>query len=138
MRRFRWPYIVATAVYCAGIFALSSSPDLPDAVPSWASFPQRDKVAHLIIYAGLAALVYLGLVRSDSSADRRARWLGPVVFSTVYGLTDEVHQIFVPHRTFDLLDLLADGAGATIMVAALEYRRRSRRRDGGTSSLPGR
>jgi len=46
-----------------------------------------------------------------------------VLASTVYGVTDEVHQRFVPGRTADLLDLAADAVGATIAaVGALAAR----------------
>jgi VanZ family protein len=70
---------------------------------------------HFALFGGLAGLVALGLVRSNGPAlPRRALILWPVAFATLYGLTDEIHQLFVPQRTFDLLDLLADAAGATI------------------------
>jgi VanZ family protein len=78
-----------------------------------------DKYAHVLIYAGLSAL----LVRARAGGLRRRVTLGAavmaVVVSTGYGATDEVHQHFVPPRQMDARDLLADGAGATLAAALL-------------------
>ena len=38
--------------------------------------------------------------------------------SVVYAATDEAHQMFVPGRTADVLDLLADAGGAIVGTAA--------------------
>lgn len=131
MPRFRWPYGVTAALYCAGIFYLSAQPSLPDQAPSWLDRPGVDKAAHAILYAGLAFVIYTGLVRSDPNVAARVRRWGPILFATLYGLSDEIHQLFVPNRSFDVWDLLADAVGATIGVVALEFRRR-KRADGGT------
>ncbi|MWC26762.1 VanZ family protein [Paenibacillus sp. MMS18-CY102] len=42
-----------------------------------------------------------------------------VLACTLYGLTDEVHQLFVEGRTFDLHDLLHDAIGASAAVLLL-------------------
>ncbi len=132
MTRFRWPYAVLTALYCAGIFALSAQPSLPDQAPTWLDFPGADKAAHAVVYAGLAALIYVGLIQSNSADPVPLVRAVPIVFATIYGLSDEIHQLFVPNRSFDLLDLLADAGGATISVLALEFWR-SHRAKGGNS-----
>jgi hypothetical protein len=130
MPRVRWPYAVATALYCALIFFLSAQPALPDRAPSWFRFPGSDKLAHVLLYAGLAALIRVGLVRSDAGVSARIRRLAPLGFAVLYGISDEIHQLFVPNRSFELLDLLADAAGATIVVAAMEWQRQRRTRGG--------
>jgi VanZ family protein len=50
-----------------------------------------------------------------------------VLFSTAYGLTDEIHQHFVPPRQMDGLDLLADASGAAL-AAVIMYAGIIRRR----------
>ncbi len=45
--------------------------------------------------------------------------------AVAFGVTDEVHQSFVPGRNADLMDLVADALGASLgaVVAALWGRR---------------
>lgn len=64
--------------------------------------PGSDKVAHAATYFVLGALLTLGTGRP-----RLAFWL-----SVAYGVSDEVHQAFVPGRHPDALDLVADAVGA--------------------------
>lgn len=97
-----WGPVVA---YCALIFALSSVSSVP-ALPGGMS----DKSAHALLYAGLGFLLSraIGGVRRPMSVGH----LGMVVvFAAAYGLSDECHQLFVPRRQFDLLDIAADVAG---------------------------
>ena len=103
-----------------GIYHLSSQPDLLASAPTWLGLPGLDKVAHALVFGGLAAVVHTGLVRSNDDPPRRARWVLPIAFAVLYGISDEVHQRFVPHRSVDLMDLLADGAGALLAVGLLE------------------
>ena len=112
-------WIVLTLAYCSGIFYLSSLPDRDLPSPAWLDWPGSDKLVHTIIYGGLAGLVASGLRRSNpESLSRRAQFLIPVAFAVLYGISDETHQAFVPTRSPDVLDLLADFTGATIIAGA--------------------
>lgn len=94
------------------IFVASSIPDLGP-LPGGVS----DKFGHSIGYAILGALLLRALAR--------ARWAGvtwktallAIVMATVYGISDEFHQGFVPGRSPDVLDVVADMTGAAIAVA---------------------
>lgn len=101
-------------LYGALIFSLSSASDLPD-LPSGLS----DKAAHLLLYGGLGFL----LARAMAGGLGRAvpLWVPPLVvlLSVAYGVSDEIHQLFVPSRQFDLLDLAADAIGAALGSGAL-------------------
>ncbi len=92
------------------IFVLSSMSQLPR-LPG--GFDVDDGVAHAVAYGVLAALLLRGLA---GGALRRvsveAAWLA-VLLATLYGVTDEVHQRFVPGRTAEVADLIADAVGAT-------------------------
>jgi len=104
-----WGPVVA---YCAAIFALSSISELPSP-PGGLS----DKASHALVYSGLGFL----LARALSGGRRRVTLgmaLGAVLAATLYGLTDETHQYFVPNRRFDLADLRADFLGASAGTAA--------------------
>lgn len=82
------------------IFWLSST---PDAGGVFGFLPSgSDKVLHGGAFMVLAGLLTLATGRPLLAA---ALALG-------YGTSDEVHQLFVPGRTADFADLLADGVGA--------------------------
>ena len=112
-------YTIATFLYCAGIFWMSSRArpiniDLP-------TFEGLDKIVHFVLYAGLCALVSIGLRRSETKLTGLPLFWIPIAFAALYGLTDEIHQLFVPQRSFELLDLIADFAGAVSAQALLHY-----------------
>lgn len=101
--RFLWTPVL---LYMAVIFALSSvrhPPDLPQG---------SDKNLHALLYAGLGGLV----ARALAGGGRRRVTLGIVLMATLisaaYGVTDEIHQHFVPPREADVLDVVADTIGA--------------------------
>jgi len=39
-----------------------------------------------------------------------------ILFSSLYGISDEIHQSFVPYRTADVMDVLADILGSAFGV----------------------
>jgi len=114
-------YIVATVLYCALIWGLSST-SKPSEIELPFMFEGMDKAGHLILYAGLAAVVSVGIRRAEKPATPWFQCFVPILFAAFYGLTDEIHQIFVPMRQFDLADLMADTAGAALIQCFLCYR----------------
>ncbi len=72
-------------------------------------------IAHCLEFMGLSVLVFNAVY---------ATWelkLTPVISfcgTVVYAVTDEIHQIFVPQRAFQLSDILVDSTGALIGVSA--------------------
>jgi VanZ family protein len=71
-----------------------------------------DKLLHTSEYAVLAGLLGRALI-GEGIGYGRACVLAVLVAST-YGATDEYHQWFVPMRTSDVRDWLADTIGAAI------------------------
>lgn len=109
-----WTLFLTHAVW---IFSLSQGP-LPEAlVPAW---PGADKLYHAAQF-GLWTFWGLQAIRPP---DRRRLWL-VIAGCWLYGLSDELHQRWVPGRQMDLIDWLADGTGI-LLVAGLW--RRGRRR----------
>lgn len=107
-------FYIVVFLYCAGIFLLSSDP----APPAPAELiPGQDKVFHMVLYAGLGALVGTGL-RQKGSGSPTFQAVFPIIFAGIYGLSDEIHQIFVPNRSCDIFDILADILGAGLFQAA--------------------
>lgn len=78
-------------------------------------FGLSDKILHALEYGILALLLYRAFKHTVNT-----RWtVGLSILTAVaFGLTDEIHQWFVPNREADVFDLLADGLGATLLVCA--------------------
>lgn len=68
---------------------------------------------HFVAYFVLALTFYWGF--GSKFANLRGRIL-VVLFCVLYGVTDEVHQLFVPERTADWLDLRNDAIGASLAM----------------------
>ena len=105
-----------TAVYCAVIYWLSSQSHPPH--PSF-RFSGSDKLAHLFLYGGLTTVVSWGLYSGRGGVSPRVQWIAPILFAVLYGVTDEIHQLFVPERSFDLWDLVANAFGAILVQVIL-------------------
>jgi VanZ family protein len=101
------------ALYAGLIFALSAQADPLAFLPP--GLLVQDKLLHSLEYAALGALLVPGL-RLAGFAPRGAFVLA-VVLASLYGATDEIHQAFVPGRTADLLDWVADTLGAALGAA---------------------
>jgi len=116
----RYPFIyywIPVVVYAGLIFGLSSYPRplLPEI-----EIPFLDKFVHGVEYGVLGFLLYRAF---KTSKLRRYAVLLAIALSSFYGLTDEIHQNFVPNREFDLLDLAADSVGATLVPLYLRFRK---------------
>jgi VanZ family protein len=98
----------------AALFAASSTSDT-SAVPAVFS----DTVLHLAAYAALGVTVFRAFADARFGRMTLPRALAAVLFCILYGVSDEFHQSFVPGRTPDARDLVADGAGAALGVGAL-------------------
>ena len=78
-----------------------------------------DKVVHFSIYATLCLFTY-NAIRHQLRFPFLSRhaMVFSLILTTLYGLSDETHQLFVPNREFDLKDLAADCTGASLGTAA--------------------
>ena len=101
-----WPVVI----YMAVIFAVQSMSH-PPAPPGL-----DDKTEHFLAYGGL------GLVTLRATSGAAVAGLGPGpafaawAITTLYGASDEYHQRFVPGRTSDARDLVADAIGAATAI----------------------
>ena len=78
-----------------------------------------DKLAHLLVYAGLGVLFLVPLAEARLSRVTVKAAAIAVFCAVLYGAFDEVHQSFTPGRSPDVRDLFADGLGAALGVAAM-------------------
>lgn len=108
------PWLPAVA-WAAAIFWVSSQPTVP--LPRVTNI---DKLGHYAAYTVLGALLAFATDRS------RLPLLAAFVLGALYGISDELHQSYVPGRSADPLDWAADVAGVAT-ACFLYHRWRSRR-----------
>lgn len=112
---------LAVFAYLSLIFYLSSQPDpLPSVAGRF-----WDKGWHFLEYCVLGLLVGLALRWSGSSTWRAA--ILAFAFASLYGVSDELHQSFVPGRVADVRDWVADTLGAAAGALIASWSRSSRR-----------
>jgi VanZ family protein len=98
--------------YCTAIFIQSCFPS-PEHLPS---FTLMDKCLHFFAY-GFLGMLFLRALRNSALGRREGLVLVlAIVLTGLYGGTDEFHQYFVPMRTADWWDLLADVIGGCFGV----------------------
>jgi VanZ family protein len=102
-------YLWGPAVlYMGVIFYVSAQQDV--AIPS----ALTDKSSHSLAYTLLSVLIVRALAGGlPARISARTAFLG-VVLTTLYGVSDEVHQMFVPGRSAEVYDLFADAIGGAI------------------------
>lgn len=115
------------ALWAAFILLLTSIPgsDIPHV--SFMSFRDSDKLVHGTMYAIFAFLAVRSLIRAGRPL--RQAVLVVMLGIAIFAALDEWHQQFIPGRSMDVLDWLADISGATIgtLAATMASRVRERR-----------
>jgi VanZ family protein len=99
-RNALWPLLVAATIFLASSRSTVAAPGIT----------HFDKIAHFCVYGLLATL----LVRLG----RGSRAVALALLATsLYGVSDEWHQSFVPGRSSELADWLADTLGGATAIA---------------------
>lgn len=102
-------YWAPPAAYAALIFHLSAQSRLP--MDDFIAL--HDKLLHAVEFGGLSFLLFRALFRASPLSGRTgAAALAGALLATLYAATDEWHQSFVPGRSGEPADLVADAAGA--------------------------
>jgi VanZ family protein len=87
-----------------------------------------DKIVHAVLWFVLCAFT-----RRAFFFQERYQWLKAhallvaFLFAVIYGASDEFHQQFVPSRTPDVYDAVADTVGALLFVVIFWIWKRNRR-----------
>ena len=109
-------FLLCTLGWAGVIFYLSHLPgvDIPP------MYPGEDKLIHAIVF-GILGFFALGAMKDPVGRQRALLpWLA-VILVIAYGVLDEFHQHFVPGRTPDIHDVMADAVGGMLGVW-LSYR----------------
>ena len=121
MRRAVWvviPILWCGMIYCftqSSIFTFASTGvNIADflGIADWRFVNTMNymirKSAHLILFAMLAVFIKT-MLRTVKNSYWMA-WIG----ASAYGVTDEIHQVFIPGRSASVLDIGIDSAGAGV------------------------
>lgn len=102
--RYQLPFLLWLLL----IFVLSAIPNVPSV-----KFPvSPDKVAHAGIYFVLCLLSRRAFFHQQKISWLRGHSvLLALALTVLYGVIDEIHQVYVPGRTPDVYDALADAFG---------------------------
>jgi VanZ family protein len=105
-------------LYMALIFVISS---FEVDVPGLERFPLRDKGIHLVEYSVLGWLCASASARTWPLASPWQTAVFAVFVSALWGLSDEIHQAFVPGRFAELNDVIADLCGSAVGAASRHF-----------------
>jgi len=110
-------YWLPSIIWAGFIFYLSSRQ-----IGGISLFPWADKVAHIGIYIVLGFFVCNAFKKTSNMQKGKVVILSFLVV-VLYGLSDEFHQMFVPTRSAEVADLLADAVGGLIgaWIQTLRY-----------------
>jgi VanZ family protein len=108
--RYWFPVIA----YVTLIFYLSSLSHPEERLPNFLFEQLGDKLLHGIEYAVLALLCYRAFRWAAGPQAGEYAVMLAIVATSLYGLTDELHQAYVPLRESSLADWIADTTGAVI------------------------
>ena len=114
-------YWLPVLLYASLIFYLSSLPHPEDELPDFVFKKLSDKFLHLVEYAVLGLLCYRALRWAAGQSVARRAVIITIMAVSFYGMTDELHQAFVPFRESSWLDWLADTLGG--VIGAVGFRR---------------
>jgi VanZ family protein len=122
---FQFPTIAwAIAIFVQSSLSYLPTPDL--------GFDMQDKVAHAAEYAILGFFLRRALVFQKNESIHQ--YANQLTFSigSLYAVSDEIHQSFVPGRNADTGDVIADIVGIAIILAVYfcvkQIKKRKRRK----------
>lgn len=109
MRLLNKKYTLFAVLYLSLIFIQSSIPS--EKIPQM-TILSFDKIIHAGIYFIATILIYLA-IREYRPFDTGKIARLTFAITVLYGLSDEIHQYFVPGRNSSIWDFVADIAGVT-------------------------
>ena len=104
------------------IFIQSSIPSLS---PPSIGISFEDKIAHAIVFCILGYLMTRAFYYSKNTRLSRNAIILSISIGLLYGISDEIHQLFVPGRYSEIWDVVADLTGILLaQVIFLSIKRR--------------
>ncbi len=85
-------------------------------------FPYSDKIIHFGIFYFLGILVARAFIfQNRIEVLKKYFFAFTIIFVFIYGVSDEVHQIYVPGRKAEIYDLIADLLGGIVAALSVKF-----------------
>ena len=121
---FSYKYLVL--LYALLIFTVSAIPGISP--PSF-GFKFEDKILHFIEYSIFSFLLFMAFFTSRKEFFKKNVFFLCCFIGIAYAISDELHQRFVPGRSCDVFDFVADSLGIlVIQICIWLYLKRKRDR----------
>jgi VanZ family protein len=104
-------------IFCLAIYIQSGQPS-PERIPD---VHFLDKILHFGAYGLLGVLFFRAYETLPLKNSKNLLILISIGSATLYGISDEIHQYFVPFRQADIMDAVANAIGS-ICGVYLYYR----------------
>ncbi len=106
--------LIFPAVSIAVAIFLVSNREQPEIFYEFFTF--QDKVAHLLAYFVFGITIIIALASNIQSIKLKKIMIWTLLIGTLFGLSDEIHQYFVPGRESDFFDWIADLFGISLSL----------------------
>ncbi|MEK6935661.1 MAG: VanZ family protein [Nanoarchaeota archaeon] len=109
--KISWMITIIIGIIIFYVSSLSFAPGIPG------GFPWKSMVYHFYAFFFLSAFLLISLIQGKKK-NKNLIYFG-IIIAVIYGISDEIHQLFVPNRGCTISDMLIDSAG--ILFAGLIY-----------------
>lgn len=104
LKRYKWTILLVVVVF---LLIIMPGRDVPSI-----GIPHLDKVVHFCMFGSINFMFYLEYYFNNKCLPR---FINPCIYLTIYGTLTEIVQYFVPGRSCDIKDLIADTLGILIV-----------------------
>ena len=120
--KFLTPRILPCLFVATAIFLVSHIPGEEIDIPLSVQPVRLDLVYHIAVYFILSTSICFGIGARSVGAN-----IAVILIAFTYGISDELHQIYVPGRSPAIIDVMSDLGGTILGVSAwgVYNRRRS-------------
>ncbi|HRN25734.1 MAG TPA: VanZ family protein [Ignavibacteriaceae bacterium] len=116
-KHHKYLFNIPLIIYWLILFLLTSLPS-----SSAITIGVSDKIEHFGAYGLLSGILYLNLFfQNKFKVLKKYPATFTVLIASFYGLLDELHQLFVPGRSAEIFDWVADFSGAVVGVLITRY-----------------
>lgn len=105
-----WPGVVWFLLSCVAFFIPGAA--LPD--EEWFSILEIDKLVHVFLFASLVILWCLPAFHRSDFVARKLLLVIPLIFFGYSIAVEIIQHFFIPGRSFDLADIVADALGCSM------------------------